>query len=173
MPTCKKCNNHFSFKAIVDGKIRILANRKYCLACSPFGKHNTRKIHNPDPIKKNVICEICDKNFNYSKKKGDRLNICASCGVTRHRQKLKIRLVEYKGGKCQCCGYNKSVYSLDFHHKNPAEKEFTIGGKTISYERLKKEADKCVLICRNCHGEIHEELDTKGYSGIVNKIIEK
>ena len=74
------------------------------------------------------------------------------------RKKAKIKLVEYKGGKCEKCGYDKCIDALEFHHLNPDEKDFTIGGKSWSFEKLKKESDKCILVCSNCHKEIHYEL---------------
>ena len=73
-------------------------------------------------------------------------------------EKEKIELVKYKGGCCEKCGYDKSYEALQFHHVNPSEKDFTISGKSYGVERLKKEVDKCVLVCANCHIEIHEEL---------------
>ena len=79
-----------------------------------------------------------------------------SKSVTKHRQNMKKLLVEYKGGKCELCGYDKSLSALTFHHINPDEKEFTIGGKNYSKERMIKEVDKCILVCQNCHCEIHE-----------------
>ncbi len=73
------------------------------------------------------------------------------------RKRIKIKLIEYKGGKCIYCGYNRCLSSLDFHHRDPTEKEFGINdGISYSLNRLKKESDKCDLVCRNCHGEIHE-----------------
>jgi hypothetical protein len=65
--------------------------------------------------------------------------------------------VEYKGGCCERCGYNKSNSVLQFHHLNPQEKDFNIGNKSYSFERIKKEVDKCIMVCANCHIEIHEE----------------
>lgn len=76
--------------------------------------------------------------------------------VTLWRKRVKLKLIEYKGGKCELCGYNKCSTSLHFHHKNPNEKDFSISGKSLSFEKLKKEVDKCILVCSNCHGEIHE-----------------
>jgi hypothetical protein len=76
---------------------------------------------------------------------------------------LKVRGVEYKGGCCVKCGYNKCIRALEFHHLNPDEKDFTIGerahGKKIvkKWSLIQKELDKCILICRNCHAEIHHE----------------
>ncbi len=78
--------------------------------------------------------------------------------VVSWRQRTKQKLVEYKGGKCVICGYNKCMVSLTFHHRDPTQKEVGITGQTKSYERLKKEVDKCELVCSNCHGEIHDGL---------------
>lgn len=80
-----------------------------------------------------------------------------SNNVIEWRRRAKIKLVEYKGGKCERCGYDKCIKALEFHHLNPKEKDFTISGKSWSFERLKKEVDKCILVCSNCHSEIHEE----------------
>jgi len=73
----------------------------------------------------------------------------------RERRRLsKSNLITYKGGACCICGYKKCNGSLDFHHVG--KKDFALGGATdCSFDRLKKEADKTVLVCRNCHGEIH------------------
>lgn len=89
------------------------------------------------------------------------------------RKRKKIKAVEYKGGKCQDCGYKKSYNSLDFHHIDPSQKDFSISQVNRSWEITKKELDKCILVCSNCHGEIHEEIHIKGTSSIVNRIIEK
>lgn len=80
--------------------------------------------------------------------------------VVYWRQRAKIKLVEYKGGECERCGYKKCIDALDFHHRDPNEKDFTIGGKSWSFDRLKNEADKCILVCANCHREIHYEIKT-------------
>lgn len=73
-------------------------------------------------------------------------------------QKTKLKAIEYKGGKCVICGYNKSVRALQFHHVDPSQKDFGISGSTKSFEKLKPELDKCVLVCANCHAEIHDKL---------------
>lgn len=72
------------------------------------------------------------------------------------RRRLKEKLVEYKGGKCEICGYDKCIAALDFHHLNPNEKDYSIcNGDYKSFEKVKKEVDKCILVCANCHREIH------------------
>jgi len=75
--------------------------------------------------------------------------------VAKRRRKIKTLAIEYKGGKCQICGYGKYQGALDIHHAC-GRKEFGIGDKgyTRSWEKVKPELDKCVLVCANCHREI-------------------
>lgn len=73
-------------------------------------------------------------------------------------KRYKQLLVEYKGGKCQICGYNKCVQAMDFHHIDPNIKSFQISGGTKSLNKLKQEVDKCILLCSNCHRELHAGL---------------
>jgi len=77
--------------------------------------------------------------------------------VINRRRKVREMALEYKGGKCQICGYDKCLAALDFHHIDPTQKDFGISAKgyTRSWEKVKLEVDKCVLICANCHREIH------------------
>ncbi len=77
--------------------------------------------------------------------------------VSKRRQKLRDMAREYKGGKCVICGYSKCASALDFHHRNPKQKDFglSVRGLTRSWELIKKEIDKCVLVCANCHRELH------------------
>lgn len=85
--------------------------------------------------------------------------------VSRRRKELKIKAIEYKGGVCSRCGYDKCTDAFDFHHVL-GEKDFGIGSKgyTRSWERVKIELDKCILVCANCHREIHYE-DKKSIGG--------
>lgn len=84
----------------------------------------------------------------------------AAAAAKRRRKKLKQMAIDYKGGSCQKCGYNKCNGALEFHHLDPNEKDFGISAKgdTKSWERIRVELDKCILICANCHRELHEEL---------------
>lgn len=77
--------------------------------------------------------------------------------LKKRRVRIKEELVEYKGGKCEICGYNKCLSALEFHHLDPSKKDFGIASNS-SYKNitvLKKEIDKCILVCSNCHREIH------------------
>lgn len=69
------------------------------------------------------------------------------------------------GGSCSKCNYFKCLSALEFHHKDPSIKEDAVSfliRMNRNFERLKLELDKCLLVCANCHREIHEELDNVG-----------
>jgi hypothetical protein len=74
--------------------------------------------------------------------------------VAKQRLLTKQKAVELKGGKCSACGYSKNLNALDFHHVDPTQKEFAIYS-CIVWEKVEKELQKCVLLCANCHREIH------------------
>jgi predicted HNH restriction endonuclease len=78
--------------------------------------------------------------------------------VTRKRRQLKLQAVEYLGGACALCGYNKCIQALQFHHVM-GQKDFAISvlGHTKSWKKIEKELKKCELLCANCHAEIHAE----------------
>lgn len=84
---------------------------------------------------------------------------CKRCRVeatVRRRHLLKRILVEEAGGACVLCGYSRCMRALEFHHLDPAKKEFEVNyrGCTRSLDVLRAEADKCVLLCSNCHAEV-------------------
>lgn len=79
--------------------------------------------------------------------------------VKDYRQRLKDRLVYIMGDKCCICGYNKTNNALEFHHMDPTKKDFSLSQKSnISFARAKEEIKKCILVCANCHREIHAGL---------------
>jgi hypothetical protein len=122
----------------VKGKKRMFNNRKYCFECSPWGKHNTKQLHVDGP----------------NLPRGNYL------AVRKYRYKRKIKCVEYLGGKCSRCGYDKSLRALVFHHRDPEEKEYGMTQlQNKSWVKAKVELDKCDLLCSNCHAEVHEELE--------------
>ncbi len=107
------------------------------------------------------ICPKCQLNKSedafYKSTKSS--SYCKSCIVITNKQRqrdTKKLAVDYKGGKCIKCGYNKCMAALEFHHidSNTKDKDYfnSRGGLT---EDLKKELDKCILICANCHREEH------------------
>lgn len=115
-------------------------------------------------------CGICQEyksttEFTKNSKSGYLHSYCKPCAVKKGRkekQRFKQLCIEYKGGKCILCGYCRCPAALEFHHRNPAEKEFSlrdVGGTIALTERVKKELDKCDLLCSNCHKETHYSVD--------------
>ena len=78
------------------------------------------------------------------------------------RQKRKMWLLEFKTSlRCSKCGENH-IACLDFHHRNKDKKEFNIShgiAKGWSKERIKKEIEKCDILCANCNRKHHWEED--------------
>lgn len=110
-----------------------------------------------------IIVKECKKHglteFVLRKDGRYRCKKCASDAVDRRRKKIKALIVEYKGGKCAICGYDRCLEALELHHLNETIKEFGISdGCTRSLDRAKEESDKCILVCANCHREIHAGL---------------
>jgi hypothetical protein len=150
MPTCKKCDIQFPSRAIIDGKERHLGKRSYCLDCSPFGandgysirKENTRKLRENDT----KTCPVCQESFKWTKN-----NVCPTCRKTYRRRTNKLKLVEFLGGKCERCDCSDHR-CLQFHHRDPSEKSFNISLRLhCGIDFLRKEAEKCILLCGNCH----------------------
>lgn len=79
--------------------------------------------------------------------------------VKDYRRRLKERCVYVSGGCCQICGYNKVNTALEFHHLDPTKKDFHLGSNTnCSWEKARNEIQKTILVCANCHREIHAGL---------------
>ena len=79
--------------------------------------------------------------------------------IKNFRIRLKERSVYVMGEKCQCCGYDKCITALEFHHLDPLKKDFSFGDNTNrSWQNTKEELKKCILVCANCHREIHSGL---------------
>lgn len=115
-------------------------------------------------------CPICGKIFqpnHYTRKycfDCIPIGLDSSAILRRKKRLIKDKLIQYKGGKCEICGYNKCQGALQFHHINPKEKEFSLSqvnlnNNSITMEDLYKEVDKCLLLCANCHAEQHYKGD--------------
>ena len=160
---CKMCNKDFETKIVIEGNRHNLSNRKYCLECSPFKQHNTKQIHLKKTAPNEKKCSKCEKiktkNEFYIRKTGtlsSYCKVCASEEVLERKKKLKEKAIEYSGGKCIKCGYDKYIGALEFHHRDPLHKDFSISAHANrSWTLIKIELDKCDLLCANCHRELH------------------
>jgi hypothetical protein len=79
--------------------------------------------------------------------------------LVKHRQKTIAEwLKEYKRGlRCVKCG-EKHPSCLDFHHKNPKEKDLAlsmVARNGWGKERILREIKKCLILCSNCHRKLH------------------
>lgn len=125
------------------------------LEISKFNRSNTLEKKHIDELDKCILlCENCHQEEHH------RLNslIQNPSKQTIKGKKVRAQLLEYKGGKCIKCSYNKCPSVLSFHHVDESSKEFNIDNRVCNgykYERLLKEVDKCVILCQVCHQEEH------------------
>ena len=124
----------------------ILYSDKGVYMLKECSKHGVTEHSSVGIVKPRLKCKKCTNEYSAKYNKG-----------------LKGKCVEYKGGSCVKCGYNRCLSALQFHNLNPDEKDFTIGDRAYGRKIVKKwsvvkqELDKCILVCANCHCEIHAD----------------
>lgn len=153
-------------------EISVLENRAFTSVRYWLKKHNlkTNGVCFKNQLKKDYdgvrICPMCNQNKSlkefYSRRGQQGMStyckICTNKNTLDRQKSIKKKALEYKGGCCEICGYNKFEGALEFHHLNPKEKDFNISSiRQLSKftEKIKTELDKCILVCANCHREIH------------------
>lgn len=104
-------------------------------------------------LKSSGVCTWCGEAAKQS--------CCAACSNQKYIQRwirLKKKAIEYLGGKCSRCGYQKFYGALEFHHRDPASKEMQWSQlKKRCWDVITAELDKCDLLCANCHREVEDE----------------
>ena len=158
---CKKCGNVIPNRVTIDNKVRTINKRKYCLKCSPFNYHNTKKLCDEIVISKDFPlyykckCGETNKSMFYGKKH----NICMNCHkayVLAKGQEKRNNAILYKGSKCFICGYDKYNGALEFHHLDPSKKDKNFSTmRSWKLDKIINEIDDCMLVCSCCHREIH------------------
>jgi len=167
MPTCKKCKTNFPNRIKINNKEKNLGTRKYCLNCSPFGSHNTKKlgeieiIENNDMKRKCAKCKEykCVNSFHEIKGKRKYYSYCKICLYETQKIRWldrKMEAINLMGGKCYICGYCKNYAAMEFHHLDPSVKEsnWSVSRQTKWHKTI-EELKKCILLCANCHRETH------------------
>lgn len=131
-------------------------------------KYNLKTNKKQVITKTHKICAKCKQNKShdlfygrYDTKSHNLSSYCKKCSDINVLNRMKIfkkLCIEYKGGSCFICNYSKSQNALEFHHNIPSEKEFNISeySTTVFSDKIKQELDKCILVCANCHREIHD-----------------
>lgn len=109
-----------------------------------------------------MICKLCGNKFkDYQQRSRSR---CGSCNTKIRRFRAKAAAIKYFGGKCLKCGWSGNQAALQFHHLNSKEKDFNIGNvANKSWDSIKAEMEKCILLCANCHLIRHSTKDSKKF----------
>lgn len=115
-----------------------------------------------------VCCSNCKKekeDSEFYRKKTERNRLYSYCKKCFNEYcikrwiEIKLKLIEYKGGSCIKCGYNKYYGALELHHRDASDKEFNWTKLRLkSWDKIRVEADKCDLLCANCHREVHQSI---------------
>lgn len=140
------------------GKPKSHKKNKRCRECDWIQRKHPRLP--PDRDRTCAICKETKQVAAFYRPNGKTHSYCRECGkldTIRRQREAKRKFVEYKGGKCEKCGYNECLGALQFHHKDPSTKEFNISRlKSVNVcGETKEELDKCILLCANCHAEEH------------------
>lgn len=120
----------------------------------------TRRHRGNRIVKPATVVNTCSRHgeteFVLEKRGAYRCKRCRSESVSNWRKQLKQVLIAEAGGACAICGYSRHPAALHFHHVDPATKQFSLSqeGITRSVKRAREEAQKCVLLCANCHAEV-------------------
>lgn len=146
---CQVCGVKLPSSIIINGKKHIISSRRKCLTCLPFKQEKT-KVSIDIINKKNI-----DKSRKYYVVHRERV----VAKIKKHRTDSKAKIVALTNG-CQFCGYNKIQRNIAFHHVDENLKSFETSSRSFQSKLVKllPELKKCVVVCHNCHGEIHEGL---------------
>lgn len=154
---CKACGKAFKTRHKIDGQIKILSSRKYCLDCSPFGSFNRKKLELKNIVPTQKYCEKCNEILpDYM---GNR-KTCGGCNFRERREKLSDKVHAIVGDACWYCGYDKGRLGrkmLDFHHMDRKQKTMYLSIREIasaSWAKIIQELPKCCLLCCRCHREV-------------------
>lgn len=155
---CLKCGEVVPRHVLVNGKKRNCQRRKYCFVCSPFGEHNTRQLeYDTSKLRNGRRIKTCPDCKEEHDQKGNR---CFRCFFQKRKKEVSKKVKNIVGPACWICGYNKTKRNLCFHHVDESKKLFGLTTRELmlKWERVLTEMRKCVFVCANCHGEIHEGL---------------
>lgn len=118
MKSCLQCSKSIPSRfRDGEGKEHNLGSRKFCVECSPFGKHNTKSLLSRVKTADDRLCKECSVNQKYLKH-----SKCSTCISRDKRGSKRTRALSLLGSKCSKCGYSKCEAALEFHHLSPIYK---------------------------------------------------
>lgn len=82
---------------------------------------------------------------------------CKNCQIAQNDSRKDLLVLEIFGSySCKICGYSKCRQALECHHIDPSIKEYEISNlNSCNKDIILQELKKCILVCANCHREIH------------------
>lgn len=155
------CGNRIPYSVIIDGVRRTLSNRSKCLKCQPY-KSSVYSVRYADSERKEKELEKNRRKQKSYRKRVANMGIVDSVKeVNELRRSRKALVISVLGGSCMLCGYSRCQRNLTFHHIE--NKSFSLAEREFqfSWKKLLPEICKCVLICHNCHGEVHDGVVAK------------
>lgn len=157
MKTCTECGRRFPGSTRLEGREKpvSLRNRKKCLECQPFGTSPYARRYPPEEREGRSRSKSRRSTAKWRLKE---IRLTGECPISRIRTNKKKFVVEALGGRCQFCGYGRCLRNLAFHHLMDKARDISSRGFQFGFSKLMGELRKCVLVCHNCHGEIHEGL---------------
>lgn len=155
---CVICGNEFE---------AIKSTKKYCsVECQNAMRR--QKYAERERVPKDAsykgqekVCPICGRTFSPKTTMANQRTCCYDCmpdGIQLTRGMFLAKIKEARGGKCIKCGYDRCIKALEFHHLDPSQKDFTISNDHFRLQEAINESKKCILICSNCHKELHDKM---------------
>lgn len=152
---CIVCNTEFE---------ALKSTKKYCSnECMNQARRDRARYKKENPLEniKEKKCILCDTIFTPKTPAASQRLCCYDCmpdGVQLTREMFLQKIKEKYGGACKKCGYNKCLKALEFHHIDTSKKDFTISNDHFKLVDAMEESKKCIMLCANCHRELHDNL---------------
>lgn len=159
MKKCSTCKESKSFSKFHKDRSSKDGYSHRCKACRVLSSkreyENAKK--NPDRVEK---------------KKENQKKYYSTGKPAARKFQMRKKFIDALGGKCSVCGYDKCYAALEFHHKDPTQKDFNIAAVSVTesnWDLKLEEAQKCILICNRCHREQHHLSNENKYMQLIEE----
>ena len=161
-------NKQIVCKCVICGQVfnSLKSTKKYCSkecvnASRRLKWKNRERVDREQKLMSEKVCLLCGSVFRPKNKSANNRSCCYNCmpdGIQLTRGDFLHKLKQMMGGECVRCGYCKCSKALEFHHIDSNKKDFTISNDHFKLQEAIDEAKKCILVCSNCHRELHDNL---------------